>query len=170
MPDWFPVVTLLIGYGAKSLTDYFDNRRAIAREREVRDAARRDHLFERRSNFQRETLLALQDTALELGRDTAAIDHQNKMSLRSTGKLGVITEEFNEGYRVRQATMSKLVSRVRDDAVRELAEQFRQSSADTVMADTEQQGAIGMERASNAHEQLNQRIGTLLRSLDDAEQ
>jgi hypothetical protein len=167
--DLIPVVTLVIGYAIKSFTDYFENRRAVAREREARDVTRKDRLFERRSNFQRETLLALQDAVTQLGRDTGAINHQNIMSLRTTGKLGLITEEFNEGYRIRQATTSKLVSRVHDNSVRVLTDQFRDASVETIAATTEQEGNRAMNVAYAAFEQLNQRIGIVLRSLDDAE-
>src|SRR5687768_4612193 len=69
--EWFPVFTLLLGYGTKAFSDWFQHRRAREREREARDAARRDQLFERRTSFQRQTLLDLQEAIMRLTRTTA---------------------------------------------------------------------------------------------------
>jgi hypothetical protein len=167
--DLIPVVTLVIGYAIKSLTDYFENLRAVAREREARDITRKDRLFERRTNFQREALLALQEATTLLAHDTNAIYIKNNMSFHETGKFGLITDEFTEGYRFKQATASKLVSRVRDNSVRELTDKFRDASLMTVAALTGHESDRAWNVVSRAFEQLNQRIGIVLRGLDDAE-
>ena len=169
MPDWFPVLTLLIGYGTKSLTDWIQHRRAVEREREGRDATRRDQLFERRATFQRETLLALQEAAAELGRATGRICHLDTMAIRNTGKTQLLPDDLDEGYRLAQVRTSLLAVRVRDDSVRELAEQFRRISVDCTAAKSQEDRDRQMHLAMQTNIQLNERIGELLRTLDDAE-
>jgi hypothetical protein len=173
MPDisstsWFPVLTLLIGYGTKSLTDWFQHRRAVQREREAREATRQDQLFERRATFQRETLLALQEAAMKLGRATGAIHHKDIMALRTTGKQQLLPADLDEDYRVAQARTSMLASRVRDNAVRELVEQFRKFSTESTLVKTQEDNRA-LTAMMQIHDQLNQRIGELLRTLDDAD-
>jgi hypothetical protein len=51
MPDltqttWFPVVTLLIGVGTTSFTDWIKYRRDIARERDSKEATRKEQRVE----------------------------------------------------------------------------------------------------------------------------
>src|SRR4051812_23220205 len=55
------IVPLVIGYAMKSMTDVFEHKRTTRREREAREAARRAQQLERRTTFQRETLLSLQE-------------------------------------------------------------------------------------------------------------
>jgi hypothetical protein len=165
--DLLPVATLLIGYLTKSASDYIENRRAHSREREARDSARKDRLFEQRISFQRETLLALQDELMQLIRDTAVAHHHNVMTLRQTGKLGLLPNDLDEGYRIHQATISKLVSRVLDRQVRDLVERLRTESVETVLATSESAGDAFLKRAGQSHDQLNSRIGEVIRSLDD---
>jgi hypothetical protein len=71
--SWFPVLTLLLGYATKSLTDWLEHRRNTRREREAREAVRRDQRFERRTSFQRQTLLDLQEASMQLARSVGAI-------------------------------------------------------------------------------------------------
>ena len=62
-----PVVSLLLGYGMKYLEDRIQHNRTLERERETRAALRKDAFAERRSQFQRQTLLDLQPALLDLG-------------------------------------------------------------------------------------------------------
>jgi hypothetical protein len=176
MPDitstnWFPVLTLLIGYGTRSLSDWLQHRRSVERERDAREATRRDRLFERRSTFQRDTLLALQEATMRLARATGAIHHQDTMSFRSTGiwQRQLLPDDLNEGFRLAQVETSTLAARVRDDATRELVARFRKLCADSVISVSQAQGDGLMTNMSPMLDDLNQRIGELLRTLDDAD-
>ena|ERR1700730_2414078 len=89
MPDittsiWFPVLTLLLGYATKSLSEWLEYRRTTRREREAREAVRRDQLFERRTTFQRQTLLDLQETSVQLLRSVVRITVIDKSAYHST--------------------------------------------------------------------------------------
>jgi hypothetical protein len=169
MPDWFPFLTLALGYGARSLTDWIQHRRTVAREREVRNATRHDQLFERRTTFQRETLLVLQEVMMDLGRATAHVNHLDAMAIRNTGKRQRLPEDLDEGYRLAQAKASMLAARVRDDATRELVDQFRNLSSTCVTTKTQDESDKALNAAFQIHDQLNQRIGELLRTIDDAD-
>jgi hypothetical protein len=59
--SWFPVLTLLLGFVTASISDWLRDRRAGLREREARETGRREQLFQRRTTFQRQTLLELQE-------------------------------------------------------------------------------------------------------------
>lgn len=50
------------GYGLKSVQDWFTHRWTVDRERENRTTERQVQLAEKRAAFQRETLLALQES------------------------------------------------------------------------------------------------------------
>jgi hypothetical protein len=170
MPTWLPtIITFLLGFGTKWLTDWAQHRRIVERDREAREATRREQLFERRATFQRETLLALQQAAAELGRATGRIGHLDTMAIRATGRTQRLPDDLDEGYRLAQVRTSMLTVRVRDAAIRELAEQLRQLSVDSIDAKTEDDRDRIMNAAMQANIQLNERIGEVLRTLDDAE-
>src|SRR6266581_6335804 len=119
---WFPVLTLLLGYAVKAASDWLQHRRTSERERQAREAARLDQLFERRTTFQRQTLLDLQDAVMLLGRTSGAIHHQDVMAFRKTGKWQkqLLDEGLDESARLAGARTSMLAVRVRDQSVREL--------------------------------------------------
>jgi len=74
MPNVFsaaiPVVTFLAGFGAKWLLELEQHRRLTAREREARREARKTVLEQRRADFQRQTLIELQEICATLLRKT----------------------------------------------------------------------------------------------------
>jgi hypothetical protein len=100
---------------------------------------------------------------MQLGRATGAIHHREKVSLRTTGKGQLLPDDLDEGYRLAQAKTSMLAARVRDIPVRDLVKQFRQFSFEITNND------LSLDAAVQVHDQLNERIGELLRTLDDAD-
>src|SRR5229473_2648308 len=110
MPDitaqtWFPVLTLLVGYATKSLSDWIQNKRSIAREREGREAARQDQRVAQRITFQRETLLELQEATMQLGRTTSRSHHLDEMAFRESNnwRKNFLPDDLDEGHRQAQA-------------------------------------------------------------------
>ena len=170
--SWFPVVTLLLGYATKSLSDWLEHRRNTRREREAREAARRDKLYEQRISFQRQTLLDLQEASAQLARSVGAVTHQDRMAYRSTGKWrkALLSDELNEGNRLAQARTGMLGPRVRDDATRQLVDKLKTRSAEAVNSPTPQDCERADIDVTLIYTELNQRIGEVLRKLDDAEQ
>jgi hypothetical protein len=175
MPDvtttsWFPVVTLLVGYGTKSISDWFQNKRDVARDREAREATRQDQRFERRSTFQRQTLLDLQEACMRLARATGAMHHLDEMKFRGTGtwQRQLLPAELDENYHLTQTRTLMLSVRVRDDVVRRLVENLRSFSANVTMSKSQADSNREMMNMMPVHDQLQRRIGELLREIDDA--
>jgi hypothetical protein len=168
MPTWLPpIITFLLGFGTKWLADWAQHRRTVEREREAREATRREQLFERRCTFQRETLLALQDAAAALGRATGRVSHLDTMAVRTTGKTQRLPDDLDEGYRLAQVRTNMLAVRVRDASIRELVEQFREFSTSCAMAKTQEDRDRATDSAMETHIKLNEQIGKVLRTLDD---
>src|SRR5688500_1707718 len=58
---WLPLLTLVLGYVGSIVTEDRRDRRAAERERSARSAERDTNRADREADFQRETLLDLQD-------------------------------------------------------------------------------------------------------------
>ena len=166
---WFPVFTLLLGYAVKAATDWLQHRRTSERERQAREAARRDQLFERQTTFQRQTLLDLQEAIMQLVRCAGAMHHQDVMAFRETGewRKQLFEEELNENARLATARTSMLAVRVRDASVRDLVAVVRSHSVNAGLSASQAEGDRELYAMATEFERLNQRIGEVLRKLDD---
>jgi hypothetical protein len=134
MTTWFPVLTLLIGYGTKSLSDWVQNKRTVLREREAREAARHDQRVAGRITFQRETLLELQEVSMQLARATGRAHHLDEMAHRESNswRRNLLPDDLDESYRVAQARVLMLGVRVRDETIRALGLELINFSALTI--------------------------------------
>jgi len=66
--------------------------------------------------------------------------------------------------------MTKMyTARVRDDKIRELATSFRESSNHVGLCTTREQSVRAMQDSISAYQPLQERIGLVLRKLDDEE-
>lgn len=170
--EWFPVVALVIGFLLSSTQEWFRDTRTLKRDRESREAERRERLRERRADFQRETLLALQDAAQDLVRATGAIAHHDTMEHRKTGEWGkqLVGEELNQKCFMAMRQTLILNVRVRDERVRTLVETLRGSSSGAVRSRSKDDCDSALQAMTPVFDEFNKRIGTLLRSIDDQEQ
>jgi hypothetical protein len=170
-PLWFPVLTLVIGYGLKSISELVQHRRAASRERDARVAQSQIQLAERRSDFQRETLLNLQEACMQLARATGAAQHQDAVAYRATRQwqIQLLSNELDESCRAAQGRTGLLAVRVRDNEVRELVASLKQCAAAITLAMSWEDSNRDMQAMVSTQERLNQRIGELLRRLDDEE-
>ena len=169
--SWFPVVTLISGYALKSITDFVQHKWNVEKEREAREAKQQDQRFERRTTFQRETLLALQDVCMDLARATGRTNHLDYMENKTekTWHKTKLPEDLDEGYRLAQARMLMLAVRVRDDTIRDLVRDFKSCSTAVVTAKNVSEADQGMARMASVHTTLNERIGEVLREIDNDE-
>ncbi len=165
------VIAFLGGFGAKWLLDLEQNRRVTAREREARREARRDLLTERRADFQRKNLLDLQEACTRLIRKAGQANHHDKMTLKKTGEWqkGLLPEEVNEEFRLGQATVSMLEVRVRDSEIRGLTKELRTRCTSVVISSDVAASDKALAQMATTHEELNHRIGAVLRDLEDSE-
>jgi hypothetical protein len=169
---WFPVVTLGLGYAAKSATDWLQDRRHAAREAASRSETRRHQILLRRADFQRQTLLELQDAAKQLTRKTAQICFAYKAAQQSGGgEWGEhpLPPELDESVRESRATISLLRVRVRDARIVHLTDELLTAGVECSLANSEEAAFSKFGEASEHGNQLNDRIGEILKELDDIE-
>lgn len=166
---WFPVATAFAGYAAGFVTEWFRDSRTARREREARAEKRADDLRARRAEFQRQTLLDLQEAMFQLARAAVALHHQDAMTFRNTGVWGrqPVSDELSEGHRAALARTNMLVARVRDEDIRHLVGQLRAHSAEASISRSEADAGRCIASMMGAQEQANERVGEILRSLDE---
>ena len=170
--SWFPVFMLLLGSAITVFIGAIENRRTLKRDREAREDARRDKLLEYRNEFQRDSLVQLQEAMFELGRATTLIHMHNKRSYAKTGEWHqqMYPEEINERERAAHGRTAMLVVRVRDDKVRELVQEFKDIAIQATMSsESKEEADRRMRQLQKKHVEMNQRIGELLRTLHDEE-
>jgi hypothetical protein len=178
--SWLPLVTAFLGYALSAITEFLRDIRAHKREietqaslrdreREARDEARRDERFERRTEFQRETLLNLQEEVFKLMRTTAEMQHSDVMALRSGVQWHkqLYPADLDERAFSSNVQTTKLKVRVADEGVRELVSELRKDAGSVLMSDSEAAGEQASRRMTQTYDKLNERIGELLRKLDN---
>lgn len=168
---WFPVVTLVLGLVLKSVFDALTDRRTARREREARQEQRQDAFRLRRIEFQRASLLELQEAIQQLARFTGQSNHEYVMAYRTSGtwRKQPLTEEADQGFLRAQTSVGLLRVRIRDQEVRQLAEQFSKVCVDVVVSTSETAADHALRQITNAITELHERIGAILRNLDDDE-
>jgi hypothetical protein len=166
-----PIATLLLGYGVKALEDWLQHRRGREREREARDAMRHAQLFERRVTFQRQTLLDLQEVLQQLARAVGSAHHEDVLSHRATGVWGKapLSQEVDQSEFHAQTRTNMLAVRVRDDQVRDMALKLKAIATAVALARSKTDSDRALAQMIGVFAEVNQRIGELLRTLDDEE-
>jgi len=97
--------------------------------------------------------------------------HLDEMEQRKTGEWGrhLLPEDLdNDAYQANVSIMV-LTSRVRDDRVRELVETFRSNATHVGISHTEEAARAALAKMVEVLEPLHERIGEILRKLDDDE-
>lgn len=163
-----PLVTFLAGFGAKWLEQWFQDRRVTEREREKLAAARRDLLHQRRADFQRENLIALQEAAHNLIRATARAQLHDAARHKAGDKWGItpLGEDIDDSLLEAQRSTGRFGVRILDHSVRDLNHKLKAACAATSLAKTAEISAARMEEAGDVYVQLNERIGEVLRGLE----
>lgn len=122
-----PVTTLLGGLGGYWLAGRNEearDQRATARESADRREALAERLEEDRHNFQRDTLLELQDELQRLARVTTKINLQDQKTLKERGQMYLLPEGLSdEAFQV-TVSVQRLRTRVLDDELRQRIEDF----------------------------------------------
>jgi hypothetical protein len=168
---WFPVVTLIIGVVLKAVFDMLTDRRTALREREARQDQRRDALRLKRVEFQRATLLELQEAISQLARFAGQAHHQDLLAYRGSGawRKRPLTEEVNQGFLTAQTSVGRLRVRVGDQRVRQLAELLSTVCTNAVLSANEGASEHALRDMMAVLTDLQEQIGAILRNLDDDE-
>lgn len=181
-PAWLPLFGSLVGFAAGFISEWFRDQRArkrehegaeavSAREREARKAARREQLSERRTTFQRETLLALQEAVQRLIRTNGEMHHLDIMAARAGGEWHKQPYPDDLDGRALQANVetTKLGVRVRDESVRVLLQELKEGCVAVMFSPSPDAGEKASHNTTDVFIRLNERIGELLRKMDDDE-
>lgn len=170
VPEWLGTVLAVIAGGALTLSSgWLADNRLTNRERERRNEERRDRIAFRRSDFQRETLLALQVAAQKLIRNTGASLHQDVMAHRKGAdwQRQKLPDGLSDDHLHWTTETMLLSSRIRDDQVRTLADQLRSQANRVGFSGSEAEAERRMLEASDVHAALIERIGLLVREIDE---
>lgn len=170
MPDWLGTVLAVVAGGALTLSSgWLADNRLTKRERERRNEDRRERIALRRSDFQRETLLALQVAAQKLIRTAGASLHQDVIAHRKAGKWQrqQLPDGLSDDHLHWTTETMLLSSRVRDDQVRSLADQMRSQANAVGFCSSEAEAERRMVAAADVHGALIERIGLLVREIDE---
>jgi hypothetical protein len=166
MPYWSPLLSGLVAAFIVHLL-------TRSREREAREAARRDARTERRNEFQRETLLALQDAGMKLVESTSrAFMFHSRASLISRATMIPDNEprsdEVEEAFMLAFAQIALLEVRVRDRIVKETVQLLKdQCVTASALSREEPVSRSAMQEVAKLHYQLNEWIGEALGKLDE---
>jgi hypothetical protein len=121
------LITLATTIVVQGFTHGFQSRR----ERQAREATLQAEKQERRSAFQRDALLAVQEALGDLGRAAAETHRQ----IRDSGRDWMERHRpWTEEFRDAEATTTKLAARVLDDELRKLVRDTRQAAIEVVTA------------------------------------
>ena len=168
-----PVVSAFLGFAFSSILDWGRDARTYKREKAAREAARRDAILERRNEFQRETLLSLQEAVLRLMQTSAKLHllYLDNLKTHGTGYATDAPAELAKDNQDANGLTAMLSSRVRDEEVRTLLQTLKNylnAAVSPSNRSIEVSRAAWTQVTQNAVA-LNLRIGDALRSLDDVE-
>ena len=167
--EWIETVAALVVGGLLSLAGgWLSDWRLTARERERRREERNDRFFERRDEFQRDTLLQLQNASQKLLRNAGAMLHQDIVAYRTSGvwQKQMLPDNLSEdGLKLNTEAML-LASRVHDEEVRNLTGKLREEIVTVSLAPGEAEAENRMGRSAEIQRELIERTGHLLRQLD----
>lgn len=172
---WVPIVTLILGYASSLVTEAQRDKRASTREREAREAEREEvrnalerERRDRHVRFQQETLLELQEVLHKLMRTYGEEHHQDVMTSRRAGEWRQFQLGGDISDRGFQATqrINILSARVDDGQVRLLVTAMEESGNRLMLAQSEAESSALLSESGEAFNQVNLRIGELLRDLD----
>lgn len=168
---WFPVITLIVGAVLKALFDWLTERSAWKRDSEARREQRADVLRLKRADFQHTTLLEFQDILGQMIRKTGEAHHHDVMNSRKAGKWQkeLLGDELNDELANLQRSFAKLRVRIRDDLIRNVSMQFSTHSVEVLMARDQGASDVAIMRMGESLEVLNERIGELLRLIEEDE-
>ena len=151
-----PVITLIVGYLGTLFTEGLRDARNERRAREARQG-----------DFQRETIIELQEVLQRLGRATGAAHHHDFMENRRAGVWGrsQLPEDVNQADFDSRVRAIALNSRVSDDQLRALVQQYLAVQGKLAFAKSEAESDVLMAESLERFELAISRAGELIRSM-----
>ena len=169
--QWFPVVTLLIGFSSSAILEFLrdarTNKQATRAVREDREA----ELKRKREEFQLENILELQDLAAMFLRSNGEVLHQDEMEFRKSGKWrrALLPEELNLRLFNENGSLLKLATRLQDEEARNIVRKIRAQYAELCLSPDLSTAKTLVVAMADDVGKLNERIGNELRRLHGGE-
>jgi len=165
----WPAITLFVGFFSSAALDFFRDQRLTSRERAARDADNRAKRIESRNMFQKENLLQLQEECMKLARATGAINHNDIMVYKSTGewRKNLTPDDWGDEHLQALQRINILSSRVSDEQVRQAVNNFKGQAVSVLESDTREAGDRSLHQMANIFVELNEKIGTVIRKIDE---
>lgn len=171
MADTATIVGLIsssaIGFALGSLSDLFKHQLILKRDREARASERKETRTVQRNEFQRVSLLSLQEAATSLM--DATIDSYRDAWGKSIGQPSATMSsvEMIRAYWKADAMTGMLQVRVRDTQIREKCNAFRKNCSEgaAIFPDHAKAGAA-VGAALEAVKQIHEEVGKVITALD----
>ncbi len=170
-----PVLTFIAGQASILGGEWFRDVRARDREREARHETSDIERRALHDQFQKETLLELQDALKRYIRAVGAADHQNHMVARQSGNWnpGAWTEtpratEINDALFESDGALSQFASRVDDGQIRDWVSQCRDQRLRQMTTFAKHENDISALALGALGLVIHERIGERLRGLFQA--
>lgn len=162
-----PIVTLIIGAFITIITNFLSDRRVFIREKQARKEQRYDNIYMKRIEFQRSTLLEMQEVMSVLVRQTAQtynLDFINKDP--DYWSKDYRPEELNEQSRLTKVRFNILRVRISDANIRDKLWVLINTCTKIIMATNKETAEIELRNMGNIIQDLQEIIGESLRNLD----
>lgn len=167
---WLPLITGATGLVSGVVLEWYRDKRTYNRERDARGAIRRDAQIERRNEFQRQTLLDLQEAANNLIKITTAINLHIANSFYATSGFTIPrSPDLDRDALDATFQFSTLCVRVKDEQVRALAQTFQGKNLAAAFNNSPNLFENVRIEMMDLFNKLNVRIGEALCSIDEVE-
>ena len=167
-----PTMTAFGGYVSGFLVEWFRDARAHSREREAKATARSEAQTNRRHDFQRQSLLDLQDAICETVSDARQVYVEEAAQVlggREWSKIAASVETSTKAMNSRDLVI-KLRARIRDDQTRKLTEGVLVAVAHLLNAISDEAAKKTLGEVEASLRFACERIGATLKTLDEAEE
>ena len=166
---WVPIATAFGGYISAQISDWLRDRRTHEREREARNAIRQNTVLERRNEFQRQTLLDLQEWAMKLMQSvgSAHLFDMRRWAKDREWHVERYPDDTNSAIQTSNAQTAMLGVRVRNEDVKNLLWRLKHEADTITAAKTPKMAQTAIGEASTLFVLFNEKIGQVLIELDD---
>jgi len=166
-----PLVTAFMGFASSQVLEWLKDHRAYQRERDKRDYERRNRQLEERNQFQSQTLLELQETVVKVVRTIAHLYYLDVVNDLSNQKWRGHDLPHDFGESALEATLRTKIlgARVRDESIRESLKLLEAHRVEMLGAYDFSESTKTMKCVEKIHDDLNERIGEMLRNFEEVE-
>ena len=132
----------------------------------IQSAKQAEERAERAKEFQRETLLMLQEAIHDALRLNARAHIEDSERFKATGdwSRGSLSDEVNEGFRLARRRVAILIERVSDESLRSDVKSLMRVSAEGVLAQSKHEAEMNQQAVSVQMTPLLEKIGSVFRS------